>query len=255
MTDRHNVVVIAKLSLKEEMLPKLDAEFAEITEDEEEERKEKIKTKWAALEALVGDPKRIEVIAKDLVQHFDRRTDAMDGKAMIVCMSRRICVDLYNAIIELRPDWQDEDDRSGCIKIVMTGSASDKPQWQQHIRNKARRRELAGRFKKPDISILSDEFLEEVKGLKHKNLAAELLRKLLSDEIKTRSKRNVVQSRIFSEMLKEALLAYQNRAIATHEIIEELIKPAKEIRDASRRGDRVGGREPNGGVYPKGDCS
>ncbi|MBL7043907.1 MAG: type I restriction endonuclease subunit R [Pirellulaceae bacterium] len=451
---------IAKLSLKEDMLPKLDKEFDEITQDEEEERKEKIKTKWAALEALVGDPKRIKVIAKDLIEHFERRTEAMDGKAMVVCMSRRICVDLYNAIVELRPDWHNEDDEKGCVKIVMTGSASDKPEWQQHIRNKPRRRKLASRFKdandpfcmvlvrdmwltgfdapclhtmyvdkpmrghglmqaiarvnrvfrdkpgglvvdylgladqlkralatytesgghgkpsidtaeaiavmmekyevccdmlhgydwskwtcgspterlgllpsaqehvlaqedgkqrfskavtnlssafalcaasdkateirddvsffqavraalvkpsgekktdeqidaavkqlvskavaasdevidifsaaglkKPDISILSDEFLEEVKGLEHKNLAAELLRKLLTDEIKTAGKRNVVQSRAFSEMLKKSLLAYQNRAIATHEIIEELIKLAKEMRDAAHRGDDLG---------------
>jgi len=451
---------IAKLSLREDMLPKLDKEFDEITQDEEEERKEKIKTKWAALEALVGDPKRIKVIAKDLIEHFERRAEAMDGKAMVVCMSRRICVDLYNAIIELRPDWHDEDDEKGCVKIVMTGSASDKPEWQQHIRNKPRRRKLANRFKdasdpfcmvlvrdmwltgfdapclhtmyvdkpmrghglmqaiarvnrvfrdkpgglvvdylgladqlkqalatytesgghgkpsidtaeaiavmmekyevccdmlhgydwskwttgspterlgllpsaqehvlaqedgkprfskavtnlssafalcaasdeateirddvsffqavraalvkpsgekktdeqidaavkqlvseavaasdevidifsaaglkKPDISILSDEFLEEVKGLEHKNLAAELLRKLLSDEIKTGGKRNVVQSRAFSEMLKKSLLAYQNRAIATHEIIEELINLAKEMRDAAHRGEDLG---------------
>ena len=451
---------IAKLSLKEDLLPKIDEEFEEITEDEEEERREKLKTKWAALEALVGDPKRIEVIAKDLVEHYERRLEAMDGKAMVVCMSRRICVDLYNAIIKLRPHWHDEDDEKGCIKIVMTGSASDKLDWQPHIRNKPRRRQLAFRFKdpgdpfrivivrdmwltgfdapclhtmyldkpmrghglmqaiarvnrvfrdkpgglvvdylgladqlkralatytesggqgqpsidtaeaiavmlekyeiccdmmhgfdwsnwtspnparrigllppaqehilaqddgkarwgkavrdvsqafalcaasdearqirddvsffqavraalakpagerktdedldaavrqlvskavaasdevidifsaaglkRPDISILSDEFLEEVRHLEHKNVAAELLRKLLSDEIKTRSRRNVVQSRLFSEMLKKALLAYQNRAIATHEIIEELIKLAKEMRQAAKRGEDLG---------------
>jgi len=451
---------IAKLSLKQDMLPKLDKEFDEITQDEEAERKEKIKTKWAALEALVGDPDRIKVIAKDLIEHFERRTEAMDGKAMVVCMSRRICVDLYNTIVELRPDWHDEDDEKGRLKIVMTGSASDKPEWQQHIRNKPRRRKLASRFKdasdpfcmvlvrdmwltgfdapclhtmyvdkpmrghglmqaiarvnrvfrdkpgglvvdylgladqlkralatytesgghgkpsidtaeaiavmlekyevccdmlhgydwskwtcgspterlgllpaaqehvlrqedgkprfskavtnlssafalcaasdeateirddvsffqavraalvkpsgekktdeqidaavkqlvskavaasdevidifsaaglkKLDISILSDEFLEEVKGLEHKNLAAELLRKLLHDEIKTAGKRNVVQSRAFSEMLRKSLLAYQNRAIATHEIIEELINLAKEMRDAAHRGEDLG---------------
>ncbi len=451
---------IAKLSLKEDLLPEIDEEFEEITEDEEEERREKLKTKWAALEALVGDPKRIEVIAKDLVDHYERRLEAMDGKAMVVCMSRRICVDLYNAIIKLRPHWHDEDDEKGCIKIVMTGSASDKLDWQPHIRNKKKRRDLAFRFKnpsdpfrivivrdmwltgfdapclhtmyvdkpmrghglmqaiarvnrvfrdkpgglvvdylgladqlkralatytesgghgqpsidtaeavavmlekyeiccdmihgfdwskwtsrnaaerigllppaqehilmqedgkprwskavkdvsqafalcaasdearkirddvsffqavraamakpagecktdeqldaavrqlvskavaasdevidifsaaglkRPDISILSDEFLEEVRHLEHKNVAAELLRKLLSDEIKTRARRNVVQSRTFSEMLKKALLAYQNRAIATHEIIDELIALAKEMRQATKRGEDLG---------------
>ena len=98
----------------------------------------------------------------------------------------------------------------------------------------------AAGLKKPDLSILSDEFLEEVKDLEHKNVAAELLRKLLSDEIKIRSKRNVVQSRTFSEMLKKALLAYQNRAIATTEIIEELIKIAKLMREAAKRGEDLG---------------
>ena len=154
---------IAKLSLKEELLPEIDEEFEEITEDEEEERRERLKTKWAALEALVGDPKRIEVIAKDLVDHYERRIEAMDGKAMIVCMSRRICVDLYNAIIKLRPHWHDEDDEKGCIKIVMTGSASDKLDWQPHIRNKKKRRELAFRFKNPSdpfrIVIVRDMWL------------------------------------------------------------------------------------------------
>ena len=135
---------IAKLSLSESELPKVDAEFEEITEGEEIDRKEKLKTKWAALEALVGDPKRIKLIARDLVDHFDRRLDAMEGKAMIVCMSRRICVDLYNEIIRLRPQWHNEDDDRGEIKIVMTGSASDKVEWQQHIRGKARR-EATGR--------------------------------------------------------------------------------------------------------------
>ncbi len=100
-----------------------------------------MRTKWAALEALVGDPKRITLIAADLVQHYERRTEAMEGKAMVVCMSRRICVDLYNAIIKLRPDWasaKDDDleaerNKKYVAKIVMTGSAEDGPDWQTHI--------------------------------------------------------------------------------------------------------------------------
>jgi len=451
---------IAKLSLREDLLPAIDEEFEEITEDEEEERREKLKTRWAALESLVGDPKRIEVIARDLVEHFERRLEAMDGKAMVVCMSRRICVDLYNALVKLRPEWHDEDDERGCIKIVMTGSASDRLDWQPHIRNKPRRRKLADRFrdpadpfrivlvrdmwltgfnapclhtmyvdkpmrghglmqaiarvnrvfrdkpgglvvdylgladqlkralatytesgghgrpsidtaeavavmlekyeiccdmmhgfdwsewtspnpverigllppaqehiltqedgktrwtkavkdlsqafalcaasdeatrirddvaffqavraaltksvegrktdeeldaavrqlvskavaasdevidifsaaglKRPDISILSDEFLEEVRHLEHKSVAAELLRKLLTDEIKTRARRNVVQSRKFSEMLKKALLAYQNRAITTQQVLDELIALAKDVREATKRGEDLG---------------
>ncbi|NLE57670.1 MAG: HsdR family type I site-specific deoxyribonuclease, partial [Planctomycetes bacterium] len=451
---------IAKLALNESEIPHLDAEFEEITEGEEVERKEKLKTKWAALEALVGDEKRIRLIAEDFVDHFERRLEAMDGKAMVVCMSRRICVELYEEIKKLRPRWHNKDDQRGVVKVVMTGSASDPTEWQQHIRNKPRRKQLAKRFKnakdpfkivivrdmwltgfdvpclhtmyldkpmrghglmqaiarvnrvfrdkpgglvvdylgladqlkqalaaytesggqgtpsidteeavaamlakyevccdmlhgfdwslwttgtpaqrlgllpaaqehifqqedgkprftgvvtdlsrafalcaahdeairirddiaffqavravlvkpsgerrsqedldqavrqlvskaiaapdevidvfsaaglkKPDISILSDEFLAEVRSLKHKNVAAELLAKLLRDEIKGRARRNLVQSRAFSEMLRKALNAYHNRAIATQEIIEELIRLAKEMREAVNRGADLG---------------
>jgi type I restriction enzyme R subunit len=459
---------IAKLALNQAALPKIDEEFEEITEGEEEDKKQKLKSKWAALEALVGDPKRIALIAADLVTHYERRLEAMDGKAMIVCMSRRICVELYEAIIKLRPEWASTKDdeieaerKQECVvKIVMTGSAEDGPDWQPHIRNKQRRRELATRFKdskdpfrivivrdmwltgfdapclhtmyadkpmrshglmqaiarvnrvfrdkpgglvvdylgladqlkhalatytesggqgspsvdtaqaiavmqekheivcgimhgfnwdkwtsgtpaqrlglipagqehvlqqedgkqrfvqvvtdlsrafalcaatdeavelrddiaffqaikaqlaktsgkqrppeeldaairqlvstaimadegiidvftaaglkKPDIGILSDQFLAEVRGLKYKNVAAELLAKLLKDEIKTRSSRNLVQSRQFSEMLKATLNAYHNRAIATQEVIEELIKLAKEMDAATKRGVDLG---------------
>ncbi|HVR37074.1 MAG TPA: type I restriction endonuclease subunit R, partial [Methylomirabilota bacterium] len=460
---------ISKLALNASELPKLDAEFEEITEGEELTKKEKLKTKWAALEALVGDPKRIALIAADLVAHFEKRVEAMDGKAMIVTMSRRIAVDLYNALIALRPDWASEKDdaaeaekgKACVVKVVMTGSADDGPDWQPHIRNKDKRRKLANRFKdskdpfrivivrdmwltgfdapclhtmyadkpmqghglmqaiarvnrvfrdkpgglvvdylgladqlkhalanytesggqgdptydtkqaiavmlekhgiacdmlngfkwdkwmtgkpaerlglipagqehileqedgkkrwvqvvtelsrafalcaasdeatdirddvsyfqalqsalnkqssrngktpeqidaavrqlvskaittegqvidvftaaglpKPDISILSDQFLAEVRGLKHKNVAAELLEKLLKDELKVRSKRNLVQSQLFSEKLKKTLNAYHNRAIATQEVIEELIKLAKELDAASKRGQDLG---------------
>ena len=475
---------IAKLGLNAAALPRLDDEFDEITEGEEENKKEKLKSKWAALEALVGDSKRIKLIAEDLVAHFEKRTEAMNGKAMVVCMSRRICVDLYNAIVKLRPDWasvKDDDleaekSKTCVAKVIMTGSAEDGPDWQPHIRNKEKRRKLATRFKdskdpfklaivrdmwltgfdapclhtmyadkpmqghglmqaiarvnrvfrdkpgglvvdylgladqlkkalsvytesggkgsptydtaqaiaamqeryevicdmlhgldwakwttgtsaerlalipagqehvlqlgmrpgkkrngksdeakeaknqfiqlvtelsqafalcaasdeatllrddisyfqaiqaalnkatgtsrktpeqidaavrqlvskaittegqvidvftaaglqKPDISILSDQFLAEVRGLKHKNVAAELLARLLNDELKTRSKRNLVQSQLFSDKLKKALNAYHNRAIATHEVIEELIKIAKEMEAAKKRGEDLG---------------
>jgi type I restriction enzyme R subunit len=447
---------IAKLSLNAAELPSLDEEFEEITEGEEQTSKEKLKTKWAALEALVGDPKRIALVAADLVAHFEKRLEAMEGKAMVVCMSRRICVDLYNALIQLRPEWA-----ADTLKVVMTGSAADGPDWQPHIRSKDARRKLANRFKvpaepfqivivrdmwltgfdapclhtmyadkpmqghglmqaiarvnrvfrdkpgglvvdylgladqlkralgdytegggkgeptldtaqaivlmlekhgvacdllhgfdwstwtsgtptqrlqllpagqehilqqengkqrwlqvvtslsrafalcaasdeatairddvsffqalqaallkqisstskmpeqidaairqlvskaittdgqvidvftaaglpKPDISILSDQFLAEVRGLKHKNVAAELLEKLLKDEIRVRSKRNLVQGQVFSEKLKKALNAYHNRAITTAEVIEELIKLAKELDAATKRGESLG---------------
>ncbi|MFM2167702.1 MAG: Type restriction enzyme protein [Verrucomicrobiota bacterium] len=447
---------ISKLSLNAAELPKIDEEFEEITEGEELTKKEKLKTKWAALEALVGDPKRIALVATDLVAHFEKRVEAMDGKAMIVCMSRRICVDLYNALIKLRPEWEAE-----TLKVVMTGSAEDGPEWQKHIGNKKQRRDLANQFKdaknpfkivivrdmwltgfdapclhtmyadkpmqghglmqaiarvnrvfrdkpgglvvdylgladqlkkalitytesggqgnptfdtaqaiavmlekhgiacdlmhgfnwdkwtsgtpterlqlipagqehileqddgkkrwvqvvtelsrafalcaasdeateirddvsffqalqaalnkqssqnrktpeqidaairqlvskaittegqvidvftaaglpKPDISILSDQFLAEVRGLKHKNVAAELLEKLLKDELKVRSKRNLVQSQVFSEKLKKTLNAYHNRAISTMQVIEELIKLAKDLDAATKRGEDMG---------------
>ncbi|MCW5829976.1 MAG: type I restriction endonuclease subunit R [Deltaproteobacteria bacterium] len=450
---------LAKLELKDSEKPRVDAEFDEITEDEETSRKEKLKSKWAALEALVGSEKRIKLIAEDLVKHFENRTSAMSGKAMVVCMSRRICVDLYKAITALRPGWHDDSDDKGRIKVVMTGSADDNPDWQVHIRNKPRREDLAKRFKnpadpfqivivrdmwltgfdapclhtmyvdkpmrghglmqaiarvnrvfkdkpgglvvdylgladqlkyalatytesggqgstavdqaeavavlkekfeicqhllhgfeyrqvigkpreqlallpmvldfvigledgrsrflkavadlskafalaaphedalairdevaflqmvqgalaktgtastrdpediehairqlvssavaptgvidifaaaglkKPDISILSDEFLAEIRGMPHRNLALETLKKLLNDEIRQRSKRNLVQSKSFSEMLEKSVKSYQNRAIETAKVIEELIELAKEMRKAQDRGDKLG---------------
>jgi type I restriction enzyme R subunit len=138
---------LAKLELDTSEQPRLDEDFEEVTEGEELERKEKLKSKWAQLEAIVGAEKRIGLVAQDLVNHFERRLEAMDGKAMVVCMSRRICVDLYHAITAIRPDWHHLDDDKGAIKIVMTGTASDPVEWQPHIRNKVRREALARRFK------------------------------------------------------------------------------------------------------------
>jgi type I restriction enzyme R subunit len=146
--------------------PKIDPDFEEVTEGEEVERKEKLKSKWAQLEAMVGAEKRASSSSpKDLVEHFEKRLEAMDGKAMVVCMSRRICVELYREIVKLRPEWHgaDEDDDKGAIKVVMTGSASDPLDWQQHIRNKPRREALAKRFKDPadpfKIVIVRDMWL------------------------------------------------------------------------------------------------
>jgi type I restriction enzyme R subunit len=451
---------LARLKLDDAKKPKLDEEFEEATEGEEEASKHKLKTKWAALEALVGAEERIKLVAADLVAHWEKRLEAMDGKAMIVCMSRRICVDLYNAIIALRPDWHHPDDDQGVLKIIMTGSAADPADWQPHIRSKSSREELAKRFKdpkdpfkvvivrdmwltgfdapclhtmyldkpmrghglmqaiarvnrvfkdkpgglvvdylglahelkqalasytesggkgqtaidqeeavalmrekfevceaffhgfdysgfttgnaiqklgvlpaaqehvlqqedgkarfvkavielskafalavpadealavvddvaffqavksvltksisdekrdpsqidhairqivsravssdevidifaaaglkKPDISVLSDEFLDEVRDLPHRNLAVEMLRKLLDGEIKQRSRKNVVQARSFLEMLEKSIVRYQNRAIETAAVIEELIGLAKEMREAQQRGEQLG---------------
>jgi type I restriction enzyme, R subunit len=462
---------LAKIELREEEKPKIDPEFEEITEGEEETDKQKLRTRWAALEAMVGTGKRITLVAEDLVNHFEGRLSGMDGKAMVVCMSRRICVDMYNAIVKLRPDWHSDDDEKGMLKIVMSGSASDRAEWQPHIRSKPQREALAKRFKdsddpmkvvivrdmwltgfdcpsmhtmyvdkpmrghglmqaiarvnrvfkdkpgglvvdylgladqlkraladyteaggrgsaavnqeeavavmlekyevvvsmfhgfdlpaeasaqtgyaslvqaepakrlkgiaaamehilqmedgkkryfaevtvlskafalavpheealrirdevgffqevraglakatvegegkapeemdtairqlvsravaseevidifaaaglsRPDISILSDDFLQEVRQIPHKNLAVELLRKLLNDEIKANSRKNVVQSRSFAEMLEKTIRKYQNRAIEAAQVIEELIELAKEMREAQRRGDDLG---------------
>jgi type I restriction enzyme R subunit len=460
---------LTKLELDEAERPKLDEEFEEATEGEEVEHKERLKTKWAQLEALVGAERRVRLIAQDLVNHFERRLEALDGKAMIVCMSRRICVELYDAIVAIRPEWHNNDDTKGFIKIVMTGSASDPIDWQPHIRNKPRREELAKRFKdpaepfkmvivrdmwltgfdapclhtmyvdkpmrshglmqaiarvnrvfmdkpgglvvdylglayelkaalanytesggkgktainqedavalmlknyevcrdffhgfdwsawksggpqarltilpeaqehilkqqegksrlasavtdlsrafalavpheralgirddvaffqavksvlvksmpggrrsldevehairqivsraiasdgvidifaaaglkKPDISILSDEFLAEVRGMPQRNLAVEMLRKLLEGEIKTRSRKNIVKARSFAEMLENAIRRYQARAIETAEVIEELITLAKEMREADQRGEQLGLSEDEVAFY------
>jgi type I restriction enzyme R subunit len=450
---------LAKLALDANEKPHLDEDFEEATEGEEVEQKERLKSKWAALEAVVGTEKRIALIAEDLVRHWEARLEAMNGKAMIVCMSRRICFDLYEAIRKLRPDWHDSDDTKGVMKIVMTGAKSDPLEWQGHIRGKKKRSDLANRFKdpsdpfkivivrdmwltgfdvpclhtmyadkpmrghglmqaiarvnrvfkdkpgglvvdylglahelkkalanytesggkgqtaidqeeavevmltkyeicrdlfygfdwsswkgtaaqklsllppaqehilkqeqgkerllksvtdltqvfalavphesalairddvgffqavraviaktssdrqkkkedvnialrqilsravasdevldifaaaglkKPDISILSEEFLAEVRGMPQKNLAVELLRKLLNNEIKIRSKKNIVQSRLFSEMLQQAIVKYQNRTIEASAVIQELIDIARDMREAEKRGEELG---------------
>ena len=451
---------LAKLALDEAERPKIDPDFEEATEGEEVERKEKLKTKWAQLEAVAGSPHRLKLIAQDIVSHFDRRIEAMDGKAMIVCMSRRICIDLYSALTRLRPSWHHGDDAKGRIKVVMTGSASDPLGWQPHIRNKARREKLAERFRdsgdplqvvlvrdmwltgfdapslhtmyvdkpmrghglmqaiarvnrvfrdkpgglvvdylglahelkralatytesggtgrttvdqseavavmlekyevcrglfhgfdhskwiggteaerlgllpgaqehilaqedgkarclravrelsqafalavpheeairirddvaffqavrsvlakrahseprpeeeldyairqiisrsvasegvvdifaaagleKPDISILSEEFLAEVRGMKQRNLAVELLQKLLKGELAVRKRKNVVQARSFAEMLDQTIRRYANRAIEAAQVIEELIQLAREVREANARGEALG---------------
>lgn len=140
---------LARLELDEEEKPKIDAEVEELTEGDEVADQERFKKKWATVEALVGSDKRLALVAKDIVAHFEDRVAALDGKAMVVCMSRRICVKLYDEIVRLRPDWHSEDDSAGAVKIVMTGAASDPAEWQKHIGNKARRDLLAKRARDP----------------------------------------------------------------------------------------------------------
>jgi type I restriction enzyme, R subunit len=140
---------VARIQLDEDEKPKIDAEIEELTEDEAQSEQERLKRKWASVEALVGADKRLAMIAEDLVRHFEARAAALEGKGMIVCMSRRICVALYDAIVKLRPEWHSDDDEAGAIKVVMTGAASDPAGWQKHIgkRPKARRELLAKRAK------------------------------------------------------------------------------------------------------------
>ena len=140
---------LARIELDEDEKPKIDAEVDELTEEDSETDQERFKKKWSTVEALVGSDKRLALVAKDMVAHFEDRVAALDGKAMVVCMSRRICVKLYDEIVKLRPDWHSADDNAGAVKIVMTGAASDPQEWQQHIGNKARRDLLAKRARDP----------------------------------------------------------------------------------------------------------
>ena len=141
---------LAKLELDEKEKPHIDQKFEELTEGEESSHKEKLKDTWARMEALVGSQKRLELIAKDIVTHFEQRSAAIEGKAMIVAMSRRICVELYKLLIKLRPQWHSTDDTKGALKIIMTGSASDPLAFQPHHRKKSAREKLAQRFKDPN---------------------------------------------------------------------------------------------------------
>jgi type I restriction enzyme, R subunit len=144
---------LAKVHFEEDEKIKLDEQFEELTEGEELTNRQQLRAKWTRLEAIVGNPNRIKKIAEDLVYHFEQRNAVLDGKAMIVCMSRRICVELYDAIIKVRPLWHSDEDETGTIKVVMTGSSSDALHMQPHIRNKARRKAIGERLKNPTDSL------------------------------------------------------------------------------------------------------
>jgi type I restriction enzyme R subunit len=141
---------LARVELEREKLPEIDAAVDALFDDETISEQEKAKSSWSSVERLVGSPPRLETVAQDIVRHFEARLEAIAGKGMIVCMSRAICVSLYDLITKLRPDWHSEDDKEGAIKIVMTGSASDPLEWQQHIGSKARRDLLAKRARDPE---------------------------------------------------------------------------------------------------------
>jgi len=154
---------LAKLGLKAEDLTQIDDEVDEIAEDQADDQQARLKTRWAALEKVVGAEPRVAAVAADLVGHFDDRQKAMAGKAMVVAMSREICVHLYNEIIRLRPDWHDDDPEKGAIKVVMTGSASDKAHLRPHVYSKQVRKRLEHRFKDPSdplqVVIVRDMWL------------------------------------------------------------------------------------------------
>lgn len=144
---------LAKVHFEEDEKVKIDEEFEELTESDEVSNRQQLRAKWTRLEAIVGNPNRIQKIAEDLIYHFEQRNAVLDGKAMIVCMSRRICVELYDAIIKIRPLWHSDDDDKGTIKVIMTGSSSDTLAMQPHIRNKAKRKAIGDRLKNPTDSL------------------------------------------------------------------------------------------------------
>ena len=144
---------LAKVHFEEDEKVNIDEQFEELTETEELSNRQQLRAKWTRLEAIVGNPNRIKKIADDLVFHFEQRNAVLDGKAMIVCMSRRICVELYEAIINIRPLWHSLDDDKGTLKVVMTGSSSDPLHMQPHIRNKSRRKAIGERLKNPVDSL------------------------------------------------------------------------------------------------------
>ncbi len=152
-----------RLGLENHAREILDEEFEEITEMEELEVKEKLKEKWTRLESVLGSERVLSAVAKDIVDHFEKRSEAIEGKALVACMSRRICVELYNHITKLKPEWHDDDDRRGSIKVLMSGSTDDPPEFQPHIRSKDKREEIKKRFVDPNdplkIVIVRDMLL------------------------------------------------------------------------------------------------
>ena len=154
---------VAKIDLDDAAVPDLDEAFDEATGELAEGEAEEAKRKWARVEALVGAERRLDAVVADILTHFDARLEAMDGKAMIVCMSRRICVEVYDRIVAARPEWHSDDAAAGAVKVVMTGNASDPQTYQPHVRSKARREALAKRLRNPEdelrLAIVRDMWL------------------------------------------------------------------------------------------------
>lgn len=226
---------LAKVELPREALGALDEEFASATSGTEEEAKERLKTRWAQVEAIVGSDKRIKELAKDIVTHWEARKEAMAGKAIIVAMSRRIAVALYSEIEALRPDWTTDDDSTGKIKVVMTGSAADDSTFQQHIRSKDALRNLKNRAKDPldelEIVIVRDMWLTGFdspsmhtmyvdKPMKGANLMQAIAR--VNRTFKDKPAGLVVDYLGIAEDLKSALSDYTSRDQKTQELGQDL---------------------------------
>ncbi|WP_170409909.1 type I restriction endonuclease subunit R [Ruegeria arenilitoris] len=141
---------VAKIELDENIASEIDEEFDEATEGLEDDEANSVARKWSQVEALVGADNRLDAVVADILEHFDARIEAIDGKAMIVCMSRRICVDVYNRIVAARPGWHGETDDTGAVKVIMTGNASDPADMQPHIRSKNRQEAIRNRYKSLD---------------------------------------------------------------------------------------------------------
>ncbi len=141
---------MAKVELPEEARARIDDEFARLTQGEEEEARRRLQDKWTSMEAVIGSEKRLADLARDLVEHWEARSAQLAGKALVVGFSRRICIALYHQIAKLRPDWHSDDDTDGRVKVVITGSAAEGPEFAPHVRSKQRLRALQERAKDPD---------------------------------------------------------------------------------------------------------
>lgn len=240
---------IIKLDTNEDIIEEIDEEFDEITEGQEDNDKEKYKSKWSRLEAVVGSPSRIKKLAEDIVNHYEEKAKTVDGKAMVVCMSRKICVDLYDEIIKLRPDWHSDDVDKGKIKVVMTGSAADNERLQAHIGGKQRRDTLANRMKDNNdelkIVIVRDMWLTGFdvpsmhtmyidKPMKGHNLMQAIAR--VNRVFKDKSGGVVVDYLGILESLKKALKQYtdsdkHNTGIDTSAAIAVMLEKLEVLRD------------------------
>ncbi|MCD2348248.1 type I restriction endonuclease subunit R [Clostridium guangxiense] len=239
---------IIKLETNEDALKEIDDEFEEITEGQEEIEKEKNKSKWSRIEAVVGSPNRIKKLAQDIVNHYEAKAKVMDGKAMIVCMSRKICVDLYDAIVALRPQWHSDDVNKGKIKVVMTGTAADEERLQKHTGGKQRRDTLSNRMKDDNdelkIVIVRDMWLTGFdvpslhtmyidKPMKGHNLMQAIAR--VNRVFKDKEGGVVVDYIGILESLKKALNEYtasdrQNTGIDTSEAIAIMLEKLEILR-------------------------